>query len=98
MIKILNLNLVILLEYQIMKMFQQKVALQIGLKNVLSLKKLKILYTVHMILMISMEKKIAETFYEKEFQKTNQKEFRIEKKLREKNIYYIFNRSDKQFF
>ena len=98
MIKILNLNLVILLEYQIMKMFQQKVALQIGLKNVLSLRKLKILYTVHMILMISMEKKIAETFYEKEFQKTNQKEFRIEEKLREKNIYYIFNRNDKQFF
>ena len=45
-----------------------------------------------------MEKKIAETFYEKEFQKTNQKEFRIEEKLREKNIYYIFNRNDKQFF
>ena len=38
--------------------------------------------------------KIIGTFYEKELQKTNQKEFRIEKKLRRKVINYMSNGKD----
>ena len=43
MITIVNSTLVILLEYQNIKMFLQKVTIQIGLKKILGLKKLKIL-------------------------------------------------------
>ena len=35
--------------------------------------------------------KIIGTFYEKELEKTNQKEFRIEKYLRKKVINYVLN-------
>ena len=44
-IKILNLKLVILLQYQNMKMFLQMFTLQIGLKKFLWLKNLKMLCT-----------------------------------------------------
>ena len=46
MIKIRNLKLVILLECQNIKIFFQKVTCQIGLKNFLWLKKLKILVDI----------------------------------------------------
>ena len=49
-IKILNLKLVILLEYQNMKILLQKAMFQIGLKKFFSLKKLKILFQGHMLL------------------------------------------------
>ena len=80
--KIVNLKLVTLLEYQNIKTFLQKVTLQICLQKLLLLKKLKILRRGHMLLMILEE--IIETFYEKELQKTNQKEFRIEKVIKTK--------------
>ena len=44
--------------------------------------------------MIYYGEKIIRTFYEKELQKTNQKEFRIEKKLRRKVINYMSNGKD----
>ena len=47
-IKILNLKLVILLEYQNIKIFLKKVILQIGLKTFFWLKKLKILALVEL--------------------------------------------------
>ena len=59
---ILNLRLVILLEYQNIKIVLQKFTLQIGLKKFLWLKKLKIPCCGHMLLMIIMEKKFLEHF------------------------------------
>ena len=58
------------------------------------LKKLKILFHGHILLVIYYSEKIIRTFYEKELQKTNQKEFRIEKKLRRKVINYMSNGKD----
>ena len=34
---------------------------------------------------------IVGTFYEKEFQKTNQKEFRVEKVIKRKGVNYMLN-------
>ena len=57
-IKILNLKLLILTEYQNIKILLQKATLQIGLKKFLSLKTLKTLWRGHMLLMILKEKKL----------------------------------------
>ena len=62
MIKILNLKLVIMLEYQNIKVFLQKVT---------SILVRRILFRGHMLLMILTEKKLLEVFNEKELQKTN---------------------------
>ena len=76
-IKILNLKLVILLEYQNIKIFLRKILLIIGLKKFLSLQKLKILCCGHMLLVILKAKELLERFLKKkkkkELQKTNQK-------------------------
>ena len=69
MIKIVNLKLVIMLEYQNTKIFLLKDILQIGLKKFLWLKKLKILFHEHMLLMISMVKKLLEHFMKKNYKK-----------------------------
>ena len=66
-IKILNLKLVILLEYQNIKIVLKKVTLQIGLKF-LWLKKLKILCRGHILLMI-FRKKLLELFKKKNCKK-----------------------------
>ena len=58
-----------------------KAASQIGLKKYLLLKKLKILFLVIKGLN---DEEIIGTFYEKELQKTNQEEFRIEKVIKRK--------------
>ena len=62
LIKLQNLKLVIMLEYQNIKIFLQKVKLQIGLKKFLWLEKLKIQCRGHMFLMILIEKKLLERF------------------------------------
>ena len=64
MLKILNLKLVILLEYQNMKRFLQKAMFQIGLKFLL-LQKLKILFREHMLLVILKVRKLLERFTKK---------------------------------
>ena len=64
-INILNLKLVILLEYHNIKTFLQKAMFQIGLKNFLWLKKLKTLCGGHVISDLK-GKETVETFYEKE--------------------------------
>ena len=69
MIKILNLKLVIMLEYQNTKTFLLKDILQIGLKKFLLLVKLKIQFHGHMLLMISMVKKLLEHFMKKYYKK-----------------------------
>ena len=82
-IKILNLKLVILLEYQNIKIFLRKILLIIGLKKFLSLQKLKILCCGHMLLVILKAKELLERFLKKkkkkELQKTNQKSLELEK-------------------
>ena len=62
MIKILNLKLVIMLEYQDTKTFFLKDILQIGLKKSLWLKKLKTQFHGYMLLVILMVKKFNENF------------------------------------
>ena len=68
-----------MLEYQYIKKFLQKAVFQIGLKRITWLEKLKILCHGHMLLLILKAKEIVRTFYEKELQKPNQKDFRVEK-------------------
>ena len=83
-LKILNLKLVILLEYQNIKIFLQKFTLKIGLKKFLWFKKVK--NTVPWTYVISDLKgeETVGTFYEQQLQKTNQKEFRVEKVIKRK--------------
>ena len=75
--KILSLKLVILLEYQKIKIFLQNVTLQIGLKKFLWLKKVKntVPWTYN-INDLNVEK-IVEMIYEKELEKTNQKNLEL---------------------
>ena len=65
----------IFLEYQNIKIFLQKVTLQIYLKKFLLLKKLQKLYH-------RLWEEIVGYFYEKELQKTNQEELWIEKLIK----------------
>ena len=69
MIKILNLKLVILLEYQNIKTFLQKAMFQIGPKKFLLIQKLKILFRGHMLLVIVKAKKFLKRFTKKNSKK-----------------------------
>ena len=66
-------------EYQNMKIFLQKVALHIGLKKFLWFKKVKNTVPWTYVINDLNGEEIAGTFFEKELQKQDQKEFRIEK-------------------
>ena len=76
---ILNLKSASLLKYQIINTYLQKVVFQIGLKKFLWLKKLKNSFPWTYVIGNLTVKEIVGTFYEKELQKTNRKEFRVEK-------------------
>ena len=65
MAKILNLKLVILLEYQNIKTFLQMTMFENGLKKFLRLKKLKTLWRGHMLLVILKAKQLLERFTKK---------------------------------
>ena len=83
---ILNLKLVILLDYQNIKTFLLKTIFQISLKKILLLKKLKTLFHGPMLLVILKTKKIVK----KNCKKTNQREFIVEKVIRRKdNKLYV---------
>ena len=84
MIKILNLRLVILLEYQKIKTFLQKAMFEVGLKKFLWFKNLKALCRGGILLVILKAKKLLERFTKKNCKKIkgNQKEFRVEKWIR----------------
>ena len=77
MMKTENLKLVI-------KTFLQKVMFQIGLKKFLLLQKSKILFRGLMLLVILRTKKILERFTKKNCNKTNQKEFTVDKLIKRK--------------
>ena len=98
-IKILNVKLVIMLEYQNIKTFFQKAMAQIGLKKFLWLQNLKTQCREHILLVTLKEKKLLKRFYEKELQKTNQKEFRAEKVIKKKgNKLYLKWKGYDSFF
>ena len=78
-----------MLEYKKIKIFLQMALLQIGLQKFLWLKKLKVIFSGHVISDLKVEE-IAGKFYEKELQKRNQKEFRVEKVIKRKdNKLYV---------
>ena len=64
---------------------------QIGLKKVFVISKIKNNVPWLYIINGLNGEEITGTFYEKKLQKTNQKEFRIKKKLKEKVINYMSN-------
>ena len=74
MTKILTLELNIKLEYQNTKTFFLKDMLQIGLIKLFWSKKVKVLFHGHMLLMISMMKKILERFMKKNYKKQIKKD------------------------
>ena len=68
-----------MLEYQNTKLFLQNITLEVGLKNFLWLKKLKILYGGHMLLMVLTEKKLLERFMKKITKKQIKNSLELEK-------------------
>ena len=91
--KILSFKLVIMLEYENTKTFLLKDILQIGHKILWSVK-LKIQFHGRVLSFVINDlngEDIADTFYVKELRKTNQKEFRIERWLKEKETNYMSN-------
>ena len=107
MIKIQNLKLVITSEFLNRKIFLLKDTWQIGLKFLL-LVKLKIQFPWTYIINDLNGEEIIRSFYEKELQKTNQKEFRIEKVIKRKDdklcvkwkglMYHIYHIKMSQYF
>ena len=82
--KILNLKLVIMSEYQNTKTFLLKDTRKIGQEKFLSSEKLKIQLCGIPWLVIWMVKQLLEVLMKKNCEKTNQREFRIEKVLKRK--------------
>ena len=72
-------KLVILLEYQNIKTFLQKAMFQIGLKKFLWLKKLKILFHGHLLLVILEEEKLLERFMKTNCEKQIKKSLELKK-------------------
>ena len=72
---------------------------QIALNKFLWLKKLKILFRGHMLLVILKEKKLLESFMKRNCKKTNQEEFRVEKVIKRKgdNLYVKWKSYDIYF-
>ena len=88
--KTLNLKYVIMSGFQSTKMFLLKDTVQTGVKKSLLLKKIKNNVPWSYVISDLNEEEIVGTFYEKELQKTNQKEFRIDKVIkREGNTLYV---------
>ena len=91
MVKIRNLKLVIILEDQNVRMFLQKVTLQIGMNKFLWLKKLKILCCRHLLSLILMAKRLLEHFRKRNCKKQIKKNLELKKWSREKVINYMLN-------
>ena len=71
--KILNLKLVIFLEYQSIKTFLQKAMFQISLKKFLLLQKIKILFRGHMLLAVLKATKLLESFTKRNCKKKSKR-------------------------
>ena len=74
----------------------QKTIFEIGLKKLLQFKKLKSVCWGHVFLVILKVKKLLARFTKKKLQKTNQKDFRVEKviKRRSDKLYVKWKGSD----
>ena len=88
---VVNLKLMVMLEYQNIKIFLQQAMFQIGLKKFMWLKKIKSLCGELMLLVILKVKKFLKRFTKKDCKKTNKKELRVEKLKKEKAINYMLN-------
>ena len=88
---VVNLKLMVMLEYQNIKIFLKQAMFQIGLKKFMWLKKIKSLCRELMLLVILKVKKFLERFTKKDCKKTNKKELRVEKLKKEKAINYMLN-------
>ena len=75
----------ILLEYQNIKTFLQKAMFQIGLKKILLLQKLKVLFRGHMLLVILKAKKLLERFTKKNCKKQIKKNLELKKVIKRKS-------------
>ena len=84
--------MIILLEYQNVKPFLKKTKLQSGKKELWWLKRLKIMFLDLVINKVEVEKTVG-TFWEKELQNTNKKEFKNEKVM-QKEINYMLIAKD----
>ena len=84
-------KLVIMFEYQNIKIFLQKAMFQICLQKFLWLQKLKIVCRGHILPVILTGKKLMEYFTKENCKKQIKKEFRAWKKLKEKTINYMSN-------
>ena len=80
----LNLKLVIMLQFEDMKKFLLEDMLQFCPKQFLLLAKLQSIVPWTWVINDLSGEEIIGTFYEKELQKTNQKEFRIKKVIKRK--------------
>ena len=84
-IEIPNLKLAIFLEYQNIKIFLEKVTLQIDLKKFLRIKKSKMLCHGHTLLVILMEKTLLESFTKTNFGKQIKKNLELLKVIKRKS-------------
>ena len=89
--KILYLEMVILLGYQILDTFLQKAMLQISLKSFLCLKKLKKSFLWTQVISDLKGDKIVGTFYVKELQKQIKKSLDLKRQYIENTINYMLN-------
>ena len=90
--KILNLKLVTMLEFQIIKTFLLKDILQIGQKTFLLLVKLKTQFLGLMLLVTWMVKKLLEVFMKKNWKKLVKKNLERKNYLKEKVINCVSNK------
>ena len=92
---ILNLNLVILLEYQNIKTFRKSLCPKLVYRNFCGLKKLKTRCLGHMLLVILTGKKMLESFTKR----TSQNEIRVEKVIKRKGdkLYFKWKDYDNSF-
>ena len=99
MIKILNLKLVIILQYQNTKNIFAKGYTPNWSEEVFVIKKVKNTVPWTYVINDLNGEEIIGTFYEKELQKTNQKEFRIEKVIKRKGdkLYVKWKGYDNSF-
>ena len=89
--EILNVKLVIMLEFLSIKIFLLKDMFLIGRKKFLLLLKLKIQFHGLMLLMILMMKKLLEVFMKKNRKRLIKKNLEKKKYLREKVINYMLD-------
>ena len=92
--KIPNVKLLILLEYQNIKIFLQRVYFPNWPEEAFVIQKVQNTVPGTYVINDLNVEEIVGTFYKKELQKTNKKEFKIEKVIKKKVINYMLNGKD----